>query len=330
MIKRFGLFMGPERLWALFFLFALTGLGNLVLNVIVDDNDWARSAQSALVIIFLIGSALIVGSRLDPFERGRWAGILAPALGAIVLSMIVAPDFLPLALGASAGWIGAGLFIFRPRGPMAYQQAVKQFRKNDFAGAVKTLTELIKTEPEQAQHYRFRAEIYRVWGKLDRARRDYEKMTTVEPDNAVAFNGLAEVHLQAGAYDSARQAAETALDLAPGEWVAAYNLGMIEDRLRLNEQAVTHLKQAIQAKPPDSRHKLLIHFYLARAQARLGDHDAAAAAINKMRRFRGGLNEWQVLLQSDQAQTLRDVIEEDIRTIEALINEEISIEDLTD
>lgn len=36
-------------------------------------------------------------------------------------------------------------------------------------------------------------------GKLDRARRDYQKMTQIDPTSAVAFNGLAEVNLQAGA-----------------------------------------------------------------------------------------------------------------------------------
>ena len=44
-------------------------------------------------------------------------------------------------------------------------------------------------------------------------------------------NGLAEVELQAGRFEAAQKAAHKAQELAPQEWVAAYNLGMIEDRL---------------------------------------------------------------------------------------------------
>ena len=47
----------------------------------------------------------------------------------------------------------------------------------------------------------------------------------------VGYNGLAEVHLQSGEYDKALPFARQALEHEPDEWVPAYNLGMIEDRL---------------------------------------------------------------------------------------------------
>jgi Flp pilus assembly protein TadD len=328
MIKRFRLFLGPERSTALFLLLALTGLGNLLLNVIVDKQDWARPAQSILVLTFFAGTAVIVGSKLDAHDRGRWMGILAPVFGAILLGIIAVPNLLPLILGGSVGWIAAGIFIFRPRGPMEYQQAVKHLRKNRYEDAVHALDRLIKNDPKEPNHYRFRAEILRIWGKLDRAQRDYEKMTKLAPNSPVAYNGLAEVHLQAEQYEKALEAARTAFDLAPNEWVAAYNLGMIEDRLHESEQAIEHLKLALDAKVPDSRHRLLIYLYLARAYARLGKIDEAQEAAHQLQRLRGGLNEWQVILQSDQADTLRDVIADDITTAEALAIGEITVETL--
>ncbi|GAB4508516.1 MAG: hypothetical protein OHK0046_01190 [Anaerolineae bacterium] len=328
MFKQFQLFLGQERLRALVLLLGLTGLFSLILNTVVEDYDWVRPAQTILAFVFLIGAAIIIGTRLDPFERGRWASLLVPALGAVALGAFVIPQYLGLLVGASIGWVVAGIFIFRPRGPMAYQQAVKHLRRSEYADAVKVMDEVIKDDPNQPNHYRFRAEILRLWGKLDRARRDYEKMIQIDPESAVAYNGLAEVLLQAGQYAQAQTAALKAYELAPDEWVAAYNLGMIEDRLGDAPNALRHLDLALNTKVPDARHRLLIHFYRARAHARLGDFEAARAAVEIIKKQRGGLNEWQMILESEQAETLRAVLAADIQAAEALVNDEMTVEAL--
>jgi Tfp pilus assembly protein PilF len=329
MFKRISLFLGPDRLRNLFLLLAFTGLANLILNVFADESPWARDGQTILVIVWLIGSAWIVISAMQPYERGRWLGILAPAIGAIGLGLIV-PRFFGLAIGAAIGWVLAGALIFRPRGPEEYRAAVRYLRKSQYKEAVDEMTDLIKREPKVAGHYRFRAELLRLWGKLDRARRDYKKMAELEPELAVAWNGLAEVELQSGNYEAAHNAALKALDLAPGEWVAAYNLGMIEDRLGQAEAAIDHLQQALDAKVPDARHRLLIYLYLTRAHLRLGDRDAAEKTLDKLRNHGGGLNEWEVILQSEQADTLRAVMEEDIETVKALVTGEMALDDLSE
>lgn len=331
MFKQLQRFLGVQRLWTLFFLLAATGLANLILNA--TDAAWVPDAQMALVLIFLVGSLLVVGSALEPYERGKWAGIVAPALLAIGIGLFIAPDLLPILSGGALGWIAAGYFLFRARGPMEYQRAIKHMRKHEYEQAVNVLDALIKDEPDQSRHYRFRAELLRLSGKLDRARRDYEKMTQVARDDtarAVAYNGLAEVLLQSGKFDAAHDAAQKAFDFAPDEWVAAYNLGMIEDRLRQSTEAIQHLDQALAAKVPDARHRLLIHLYRARAYVRLGDMAAAEAAADAIKRHRGGLNEWQVLLQSDQAQALRDVLQDDIRAAEAIADDELDLSTLAD
>lgn len=318
MIKRITLFLGPARAQALFFLFGGTGLASLILNSIQET--WVRPAQSLLLLAFLIGAAIIVGGRLDAEERGRWAGLLLPAVGAVILGLTVLPQYgLPL-LGAGVGWVIAGAFIFRAKMPMQYQQAVKHLRRSEYAEAVKVLDDIIKAEPTKAQHYRFRAEVLRLWGKLDRAKRDYVRMTELEPDSAVAFNGLAEVLLQAGDYYAALDAANQAYALAPGEWVAAYNLGMIEDRLGDSPRAVEHLQKALALKVPDARHRLLMRFYLVRAYTRLGDLSAAQREIDALKKQRSGLQEWQAILESEQAETLRVVLGEDIEAAGRLID----------
>ncbi len=185
--------------------------------------------------------------------------------------MTVLPQFALALIGAAAGWIVAGAFLFRARAPMEYQKAVKHLRKSEYAEAVQTMDILIKSEPRDPNHYRFRAELLRLWGKLDKARKDYQRMTELDPQSAVAYNGLAEVYLQSGDYDPALEAAQRAAELAPDEWVAYYNLGMIEDRLERSPDVIEHLERALALKVPDARHRLLMYLYIARANARLGN-----------------------------------------------------------
>jgi tetratricopeptide (TPR) repeat protein len=129
---------------------------------------------------------------------------------------------------------------------------------------------------------------------------------------------LAEVYLQAGDYEKALGAGLVAAKLAPEEWVALYNLGMIEDRLERSQDAIDHLQQALDLKVPDARHRLLIYLYLARAEARLGNHAAAEEAAQQLRKQKNGLDEWQKILQSEQAETLREVLGDDVNAASEL------------
>jgi tetratricopeptide (TPR) repeat protein len=313
---RFAIFLGPARLRALFVVIATTGLLSLILNAV--QGTWVTAAQTLLLIAALVGAAVIVIGKLDAEDRGHWLAVIAPAVGAVILAVTVLPQYVLPLVGAALGWIVAGLFFFRSRAPMEYQAAVKSLRKAEYADAVKSMDSLIKREPKVAEHYRFRAELLRVWGKLDRAKRDYAKMAELDPKSAVAYNGLAEVDLQAGDYESALDAGKRAAKLAPDEWVALYNLGMIEDRLERSADAVEHLNKALALKVPDARHRLLIYLYLSRAHARLGDNAAAQDALIQMRKQKNGLEEWQKILESDQAETLRAVLGGDVEAAREL------------
>ncbi|MBL8131159.1 MAG: tetratricopeptide repeat protein [Anaerolineae bacterium] len=317
MFRQFSLFMGAARLRTLFLLIGGTGLISLILNSV--EADWVISVQTVLALGAVLGSLIIILGRMEPSDRGRWLAILLPALGALILGVFFAPQFLLPLVGAALGWIVAGMLLFRSRMPMQYREAVRHLRKNEYAEAVKIMDGVIKDEPDKPEHLRFRAEVLRVWGKLDRARRDYRRMIELDPQSAVAHNGLAEVCLQARDYEEALKAAQRAAELAPEEWVALYNLGMIEDRLGSARSAVDHLEKALAFKVSDVRHRLLIHLYVARAYARLGDAAKAQGAILELRRSKSGLEEWDTILKSDQAETLRAAIGDDVETARALI-----------
>lgn len=321
MIKQIQIFLGPARVRAFILLLGITGLISLILNAVrTPNNTWVTPVQTLMVVIFLGGAAIIFGGRLRREEQLRWAAILAPSVGAILLGLTVLPDLLLPLLGAAAGWIVAGAFLFRRRIPKEYTDAIKYLRKGEYEESVKAMDGLIKDEPDNENYYRFRAEVFRMWGKLDRAKKDYTQMVEVAPESAVAYNGLAEVYLQSGQYVEAQRAGQRAYELAPDEWVAAYNLGMIEDRLQTPDPAIEHLKLALALKVPDVRHRMLIHLYLARAYSRKGDMDAAQLELGQMKRHKNGLEEWQNLLVHPEAATLRAVLEADIQTAQDLID----------
>ena len=330
MFKRFQIFLGPRNFKLFIALFAITGLGSLILNAIIDQFAWVSTAQTLMVLAFVIGAGYLILSRLPVEERKRWLGVITPAVIAILMGSTFFPEITGLFVGAGLGWIVAGIFLFNSFGaPQHYKIAIKAMRKQQYDVATEAMTELIKQEPNQAEHYRFRAELFRLWGKLKMARKDYMKMAEIDASSAIAYNGLAEVELQARNYKKALDAAEKAYELAPDEWVAVYNLGMIEDRLKESDLALTHLNKAIDLKIPDSRHRLLVQLYRTRAYMRLGDEASANQAFEAMKREKSGLEEWQVIMSADEAKALRDVLESDIDLVTALFDGDKTLASLT-
>ncbi|MBZ0309611.1 MAG: hypothetical protein K8I82_26340, partial [Anaerolineae bacterium] len=157
MIRRLQLFLGPARVRAFILLLGITGLVSLILNSIVKDYDWVTTVQSFLVVVFTIGTAIIFGGRMRPEERLRWLTLLVPAFGAVILGVFFFPNLLLLFMGGACGWVVAGLFIFRSRSRMEYQQAIKHMRRGEYAAAIEVLDALIEAEPNDTNHYRLRA-----------------------------------------------------------------------------------------------------------------------------------------------------------------------------
>ncbi|MBK8134924.1 MAG: hypothetical protein IPK52_03630 [Chloroflexi bacterium] len=322
--RRFTEFLGPRRLNALFIALASTGLLSLILNAV--EGEWVVAVQTVLLLGFVGVAVGIIFSALDQFARGRWVGILTPAFGLVILGSTVFRDQSPLFMGLAFGWVVAAQFLFNPRGPMAYQKAVKAMRRGEYDAALAEIDPLIRKEPKAAAHYQFRAEINRLSGKLNAAKRDYKKLIELGGENeAVGYNLLAEVNLQTGDYKEALAAGTKALALAPEEWVTAYNLGMIEDRLKMPKQALEHLDKALEVGVPDARHRLLIHLYRARAQVRQNDTLQAQSAVDALKGERKALKEWNKLLGSDPSDTLRQVLAADIEAASALIEGRLDV-----
>jgi Tetratricopeptide repeat len=327
-VRRVINWLGPTRAQIIFVLLALTGLGSLMLNAVGTNVAWVPVVQSLLLVVFVVGSALTVLSRFSARDRRQAALVILPMVAALSLGLLF-PSLLIFFVPIGVGWLLIAMVSLRGRIRGEYQTAIKHMRKGEYNDAIKVMSDLIKEEPDNADHRRFRAELYRLSGKIRRSREDYEKVIELTPDSGVGYNGLAEVYLQDGEYEAALPYAKQALEREPDQWVALYNLGMIEDRLNLWPDSVEHLGQALKADVPDSRHRLLVHLWLARSYLRMGKTDEAEGELQKMKRERVGLNEWNTIFESEEAAVLRNVLLDDIQLVRRLLDGEVSLSALS-
>ena len=328
MLRQLSHWLGKERTYVLVGSLIVTGLLSLVLNLTASDEEWSLTVQTLLVIVFLGIGTWIIAARLSAETRLRFLFTIIPALGLGLLALMVPGEFFALMVGLAFGWLLAAQFLMRNRMPPEYKEAIKALRKGDYQSAAKHVTQLIKQEPENLNHYQFRAEMYRLDGKMTKAIKDYEKINTIRPDSPVGYNGLSEVYLQQSQFDLALENAREALKREPDLWVAPYNLGMIEDRLRDSENVIEYLGMALKRGLPDSRHRLLTYLWLARAHYRLGDETTANEVLGKLRQERKGLGEWSIIINEDEAATLRAVLEEDIELARHAIEDKKNAETL--
>ena len=114
------------------------------------------------------------------------------------------------------------------------------------------------------------------------------------------------------------QNAVLAFEREPDHWVMPYNLGMIEDRLEMFGQVTEHLQTALAVGIPEGRHRLLVQLWLSRAAARTGQPEAFEEALAALKREKRGLSEWRTIFESEQAATLRAVLEKDVTTAQKL------------
>jgi tetratricopeptide (TPR) repeat protein len=317
--------LGPTRAQILFFLLALTGLGSLMLSAVGQSLSWVRIIQSGLLIVFLVGSAIVVLSRFPRDERSQYALAVMPTVAGLSLAILF-PHLAVFFVAISLGWPLIALISSRGRMDKEYRPAIKHMRNGQYNEAIKIISDLIDAQPDKAEHYLFRAQLYRLSNKLKKARGDYQKVIELTPDAGAGYNGMAEVYLQDGDYEQALVYGKQALEWEPGQWVAPYNLGMIEDRLNAWPDAITHLKQALKIGIPESRHRMLTHLWLARAAYHQGQTDEATAEVEHMKRERSGLNEWKVIFESEEAAALRSTLLKDVELAVKFVEHEAALD----
>lgn len=330
-MRAFADWLGAGRTQFIVMLLALTGLASLILNAVGQQQVWVRLVQSLLLIVFLFGASATIILRFDPHMRRQALYVVGPAILALALGLI-APiqNAMLFALPIALGWMGLALLSMRGRVRREYQAAIRHMRHGEYKEAINVMSELVREEPDVPDHYRFRAELYRLSNRLKKAREDYQQVVRLLPNSGVGYNGMAEVHLQDGEYDAALPFAQKALELEPNEWVPAYNLGMIEDRRKHWANVEAPLQQAVAAGIPDSRHRLLAYLWIARALVNQGRLADAEEAVSKLQRERNGLKEWETIFQSEEAAVLKNVLLADVELAKQLADGKLAVSALAE
>lgn len=326
MFRSLRRWLGPARLQYLIGSLILTGIASTVLQVAFAGEDWVISAQTALVIAFLMIAFSLVAGRLSPQMRGRMAFTLLPALGALALGAII-PGLFRLFAGAAVGWLIASQVLLRNTEKREYKLAVKAMRQRDYDTAIQNMTALIKKEPDVFQHYQFRAQLYRFNNNHRKAQRDYEQIIKLAPDTGIGENGLAELNLRLNNLREARQWSEAAHEKAPDEWVALHNLGLIAERQKDDEAAQNYLQEALDLGLPDVRYRLLTRLILIRSFYRTGNTEQAEALLSELKKDKPGLREWQIMLESEEGSQQLKLLERDIEQAADLLQGE-SLDDV--
>ncbi len=327
LLRQLVSWLGPVRARLLVTALVGAALGSLGIQLAFAGEDWALPVQIALVWLLFGALALVLGSRLPPTGRRRLALALGPGLILLGLGVLV-PDMVLFFGGAGLGWMVTAQFVLRGRVRMEYQTAIRHLRQGEYDAAIAVMNELVETEPNAAEHHRFRAEIFRLAGRLPQAIVDYRRMIALDPQAATGYTGLAEVYAQQGDFEQAREYAVQALERDPRHWMTAYNLGLIADRLADARRALEALEHALAAGIPHSRYRLLAHLWLARNHRRLDQPGEATHHLDRLRREVGGLREWALVFQSEQAAPLRAMLEDDVQLAQRLIDSDESPDSL--
>ena len=148
------------------------------------------------------------------------------------------------------------------------------------------VTKRIAIEPNNANLYLKRAELYRLHGEWKNSEKDFDRAEKLNPNLAFVDLGRGKLWLDAKRFSPAKLALERFLTKEPNSFEGLLTLARISSKLRESENAVKYFTQAIALSPKDSA-----EIYLERSQtlAESGKLDEALGGLDEgIERF-GGL-----------------------------------------
>ena len=114
-------------------------------------------------------------------------------------------------------------------------------------------------------------------GKLELARREYEKGVKIDGKNSSLLNSLGVCYGELGIPGKAKEIFEEVLKLKPDDFMASFNLGCLLMRQDKFAEAENMLKKAIETNPASAE----AHFYLGRIRFQSGEYVDAVFHLEK-------------------------------------------------
>jgi tetratricopeptide (TPR) repeat protein len=127
----------------------------------------------------------------------------------------------------------SSIFAQEPTQPTEKERGIELYRKGDFNGAVKTLKEVVKKQGDDSDAWYYLGLSSHRAGKINDARKAFEKAISLRSSFAPAYTALAYMQLLSNDNKGAVKNAEKALALDPKNFESLYIAGMA----RLKENA---------------------------------------------------------------------------------------------
>ncbi|MFI5400110.1 MAG: tetratricopeptide repeat protein [SAR324 cluster bacterium] len=89
--------------------------------------------------------------------------------------------------------------------PLAYQQAVKTIKAQDYKGAIDTLTKYVADHPDDADGFNYLGFSYRKVGDYDNALKYYGRALELDPKHRGAHEYLGEAYLELNRLEDAKK-----------------------------------------------------------------------------------------------------------------------------
>ncbi len=154
-------------------------------------------------------------------------------------------------------------------------------QKGNLDQALADFTEVLRREPNTASAHNQRAWVFEDKRDWDRMISEFHEAIRLDPRNERAFNGLGYGHYQRKDYAKALADLGKAIEILP-RWALPYqNRALVYEALRDHERAAADRAKVVELEPGDAR----VHYFLARAQARLGKHDLAIQSLTRAIQF---------------------------------------------
>ncbi|MBN1402651.1 MAG: hypothetical protein JXA74_17555 [Anaerolineae bacterium] len=239
--------------------------------------------QTALAGAMLAALIVALAASLWPLAPGYdWLSTLV-TLGALAVALIV-------------GWR-----LARNGTPARFRQAQRAAADGEPAKALQILSELEGERPDYYGTYHLRAQIMRQAGDHAAALAASERLIALRPD---LYHGYAEQGLTLLAQGQPGRASEPlarAAQIAARLAEAHFNLGMAYAEAQQAEPAAKALSQALRLGLRDEVTQLIARYYLHGALQNLGQGQAAARELRRLRRSRGVIRRWRTSLPEGAA-----------------------------
>ena len=129
-------------------------------------------------------------------------------------------------------------------GPTAYECAVAQVTRQDFAGAIRSLDEVLGAAPRDLKALNLLGIALTGAGRVDEANRRFQQAISLDPTFYPALKNLAVNELARGRYAESQRHFEQVLKLAPADDVAHVHLAEIHFKKKELAAALGHYEKA--------------------------------------------------------------------------------------